>query len=148
LRLYGQVSSHRELEWAWVDARLREAGTYWVAGRSDGPPHPRPVWGVWASGCLHLSIGTPTTRTALAIDPTVTVHLESGTDVAIVEGRAVMPPTDPNVLAQYDQKYNWSYDVEAFGPLICVAPSTILAWRVAGWAGRDGFQRASRWDFG
>ena len=147
MRIYGHVSDHQALEWSWVDARLNEAGTYWATARTDGHPHPRPVWGVWASRCLHLSIGTPITRAALALDPTVTIHLDSGTDVVIVEGRVVASTTDPDVIAAYDRKYDWTYDVEEFGSLICVAPTAILAWQVTGWAGRGSFQRSARWDF-
>jgi hypothetical protein len=38
---------------------------------------------------LLLSIGTPSTLRALLADPRVTVHLDSGTDVVMIEGRAV-----------------------------------------------------------
>ena len=87
LRLYGTESDKPVLEWAWVDDQLRQAGTYWVVARSPGHPHPRPVWGLWDTGQLHLSIGSPSTLRALALDPTLTVHLDSGTDVVILEGR-------------------------------------------------------------
>jgi hypothetical protein len=131
-----------------VDARLTDAGTYWVVARTGGHPHPRPVWGVWRVDHLFLSIGTPVTRAALAVDPRVTVHLDSGTDVVILEGQAEGPNDDDDVLAAYDRKYDWSYDVADHGPLTSVRPSTVLAWETAGWAGRESFQRSGRWDFG
>jgi hypothetical protein len=105
------------------------------------------VWGVWRDSHLYLSIGTPTTSKALVADPLVTVHLDSGTDVVIVEGRAVGPVLEPAVIADYDRKYDWSYDPVEYGPLTCVAPETILAWRAGGWAGRDGFQSTGRWRY-
>ena len=97
---------------------------------------------------MYLSIGTPLTARLLAEDPVVTVHLESGTDVVIVEGAAAGSVDDPAVLADYDRKYDWSYDLAEYGALTCVAPETILAWRAAGFAGRDGFQQVGRWTFG
>lgn len=145
LRLYGSVSDKASLEWSWVDEQLAAAGTYWVTARTPGHPHPRPVWGVWMGGHLYLSIGTPVTARALEHNPLVTVHLDSGTEVVIVEGRAAGPVTEPDVLAAYDRKYDWSYDLDEYGPLTRVAPETVLAWRTAGWAGRESFQQTGRW---
>ena len=147
LQLYGEDSETEALDWDWVDRQLRQAGTYWVTARTPGHPHPRPVWGVWQENHLYLSIGTPVTVQALATDPAVTVHLDSGTEVVIVEGRAVDASSDIEVLARYDRKYDWSYEVATYGPLTCVAPGTVLAWRTAGWAGRESFQQTGRWTF-
>jgi hypothetical protein len=144
---YGQPSDHDPLEWSWVEGQLLGAGIYWVVANSDGHPHPRPVWGVWRASRLYLSIGTPTLRRALAVDPRVTVHLESGTDVVIFEGRAEGSCDDDGVIAAYDQKYDWSYDIAEYGPLAAISPSTVLAWQAAGWAGRQSFQRSGRWEF-
>ena len=148
LRLYGAPSDHQALAWPWVDGRLREPGTMWVTAVSDGYPHPRPVWGVWHQDRLYLSIGTPAIRRQLTVDPRLTVHLDSGTDVVIVEGRAV-PGTEtaPDVLAAYDAKYDWSYDAAQYGPLTEVHPERVLAWRSAGPAGRDGFTESGLWLF-
>jgi len=145
LRLYGQPTSTPPLDWGWVDTQLLEAGTYWVIARTQGHPHPRPVWGVWQGDNLYLSIGTPATARAISADPVVTVHLDSGTDVVIVEGRSAGAVTDTAVLAEYDRKYAWSYDIETYGPLTRVVPESILAWRTAGWAGRESFQQTGRW---
>jgi hypothetical protein len=145
--MYGQSSDHPPLDWNWVDEQLTAAGTYWVTARSQGHPHPRPVWGIWRDARLHLSIGTPVTARALTNDPIVTVHLDSGTDVIIVEGRAIGQASEPDVLADYDRKYQWRYNPEEYGPLTSVLPETILAWQTAGWAGRESFQRTGRWRF-
>ena len=147
LRLYGQPSDKPELDWAWVEAQLGSAGTYWVVPRSEGPPHPRPVWGVWHEERLYLSIGTPTTLHALAHNPVVTVHLDSGTDVVIVEGRVGGQASEGGPVAAYNKKYDWSYEAEKYGPLQCVEPAVVLAWRAAGWAGRESFQQTGRWRF-
>ncbi|MFV0259288.1 MAG: hypothetical protein ACK5PP_12670 [Acidimicrobiales bacterium] len=34
-----------------------------------------------------------------------------------------------------------------FGPLTLVEPVKVIAWRMDGWAGRDGFQATGRWTF-
>jgi hypothetical protein len=108
LRLYGGPSNTPSLDWAWVDGQLRSAGTYWVVARTPGHPHPRPVWGVWRNDRLCLSIATPATRRALERDPVVTVPLDSGTDVVIVEGRVLSRVSEPDVIAAYDEKYDWT----------------------------------------
>jgi hypothetical protein len=117
LRLYGNISDKPGLEWAWVRAQLEWAATYWVVPRTRGYPHPRPVWGVWKDERIYLSVGTPSALRALAHDPVVTVHLDSGTDVVIVEGLATAPVNDGEPVVAYNQKYDWSYDAEKYGPL-------------------------------
>ena len=87
----------------------------------------------------------PVLNRQLAQDPRVTVHLGSGTDVVIVEGTVVERTAE--AVDDYEAKYDWSYDVGEYGPLTVVAPATVLAWRSAGWAGRDGFQQTGRWGF-
>jgi hypothetical protein len=149
LRLYTQPSEHPALEWAWVAGQLAAAGTYWVIAREGSPfPHPRPVWGVWHANLLHLSLGSPPLRRGLAADPHVTVHLESGIDVVIVEGLAdTEAATSPEQLDVYRAKYDWDYDVGQYGELLRVTPARIIAWRARGWAGRESFAATGRWDF-
>ena len=147
--MYGQPSATPGLDWSWVDAQLAAAGTYWVIARTQGHPHPRPVWGIWESDHLCLSIGTPITLRTLARDAVVTVHLDSGTDVVIVEGQAIRSSRDESLEAKaaYDAKYDWDYDLDQYGPFTRVEPDAILAWRAIGPAGRDGFAQAGRWRF-
>lgn len=151
LRLFGEPSEGSELPWSWVDRRLIEAGTYWVVPRGEATPHPRPVWGLWEAGVLVLSIGSPTAVAALRTDPTVTVHLDSGTDVVVLEGRAeagaVGDAIDADQIRRYEAKYAYRYDVAEYGGLTTIRPSTVLAWRALGWAGRDGFHQSGRWTF-
>jgi hypothetical protein len=147
-QFYGQPSEHRPLEWTWVESRLVEAGTYWVIARNTGPPHPRPVWGVWLDQELYLSIGTPAITRTLANDSQLTVHLESGVDVVIVEGLcAVTGPTPEAALQAYQRKYDWDYDVAAYGELRRVRPTAVISWRAAGEAGRGSFQETGSWRF-
>jgi hypothetical protein len=130
--------------WTWVDEQLSKAGTYWVSIGADQHPHPRPVWGVWIDEMLHLSIGSPKLAAAQPGAP-VAVHLDSGTDVVIVEGVVEARTSDAGVVAAYDSKYAWSYAVDDYGPLTSIRPLVVLAWRAAGKDGRDGFTATSRW---
>jgi hypothetical protein len=145
LQLYGRASEHPSPEWSWVEGKLERAEFYWVIPRGGDFPHPRPVWGVWQEQRLLLSIGSPKVRRLMDEDGRVTVHLEGGIDVVIVEGRLVGTSTDQAGIDRYDSKYDWRYDVETYGPLTVIAAETVIAWRLGGTAGRDGFRTAGRW---
>jgi hypothetical protein len=148
LRLYGARSERTPLAWSWVEHQQADAGTYWVIARTPGHPHPRPVWGIWSQQQLHLSIGSPTLVQAIAADPVVTVHLDSGTEVVIVEGVASSSaPTAAALIQAYNHEYDWDYDVSQYGALTRVRPSRVLAWRTAGPAGRESFQTTGSWIF-
>jgi hypothetical protein len=147
LVMYGEPSDVALLDWDWVDAELSAAGTYWVTPSGDGRPHPRPVWGVWSDELLHLSIGSPVLARLLEQDADLVVHLDSSVDVVIVEGTVAGTTGDASVLEAYNEKYDWTYTVEEYGRLTSVAPASVLAWRSAGWAGRDGFQHTGRFRF-
>jgi hypothetical protein len=125
------------------------AGTYWVVmhGASEVCPHPRPVWGVWSESRLCLSIGSPSIRSRAVRGAPVAVHLDSGTDVVIVNGTVRSTTTAAALISMYDAKYDWTYEVAEYGPLTVVVPNDVLAWRSAGWAGRDGFEKTGRWVF-
>jgi hypothetical protein len=145
--MYGHESGLPRLDWEWAHTRLAGAGTYWVCAAATAQPHPRPVWGVWHAQVLHLSIGSPVLARQVAADPRVTVHLDQddgGSDVVLIAGG----PTDPGARAAYEAKYGRDYDPAEFGDLTRLAPATVIAWRAAGWAGKDGFREAAKWVFG
>lgn len=145
--MYDTTAEAHGLEWSWVDDQLAGAGAYWTVTPGDSHPHPRPVWGVWSANTLYLSIGSPTLRAAAASNAPMTAHLGSVTDVVIVEGVAVASTDDRSVLDAYNNKYDWDYTIDQYGPFTIVAPSKVMAWRSAGWAGRDGFRTTGRWTF-
>ena len=148
LRLYGRRrtgpgSSGRGSRRSFVDA-----GTYWVVAASASHPHPRPVWGIWTGDAVVLSIGSPVLAVGVDANPACTVHLDSGTDVVVLEGVAQrITEPDAALVAAYDEKYDWQYSYDEYGPFTRVAPTVVMAWRSAGWAGRDGFQTVGRWRF-
>lgn len=147
LTMYGQPSDVAALEWAWVDEQLRTASVYWIATPSTGHPHSRPVWGVWADDQIYLSIGSPRINAALDSPTPVTVHLGGDVDVVVVEGTSAGASDSAAVVDLYNAKYDWNYLVADYGPFTVVTPSKVIAWRSAGWAGRDGFQSTGRWRF-
>jgi len=147
LRLYGEPSTLAPLEWSWVDAQLLASGTYWVTAPGGTHPHPRPVWGCWHLDRIILSVGSPVIRRLAGVGTPVTVHLDSGTDVVIVEGVIAGATDAPDVLDAYNRKYDWAYSVADYGPLMTIRPQTVLAWRAAGWAGRESFVATGRWTY-
>lgn len=147
LTLYGKESVLPAIQWGWADEQLRLAGTYWLTTPGAGHPHVRPVWGLWSGDRLHLSVGSPSLAAGCAPGAPVTVHLDSATDVVVVEATVVGSAEDEPLVVAYNAKYDWDYTVAEYGPLTTLAPSKVLAWRSAGWAGRGGFQRTARWRF-
>ena len=140
------------LPWSWALERLVAARTYWIAStRPGGRPHCRPVWGVWLPNGFWFSTGS-LARHNLVSNPQITVHLESGTEVVIVEGLAAAvtgADTLQAFLAAYNAKYNW--DVFATddgvadssgttGPAYRIRPRVVFGW--------DTDMRApTRWSF-
>ena len=144
LFMYGAPAEVHDLEWPWVAEQLASAGAYWAVTPSSERPHPRPVWGVWLHDVLYLSIGSPRLSADARDDVAITVHLGSVTDVVIVEGLATGRNSDARVLDAYNAKYDWNYTIDEYGPFTTVAPTKVMAWRSAGWAGRGPAGRRSR----
>lgn len=146
--MFGEPAPGDPLDWQWVDAELVASETYWITASGAGPPHPRPVWGIWSVNRLHLSVGSLRISRDLEPGTHVTVHLPSGTDVVIVEGVFVGRSADTDLIASYIAKYDWDYDVGQYGPLTSIAAKSVLSWRTIGPAGRDGFAATGSWQFG
>lgn len=136
------------LTWEWVADRLAQSRNYWVCStRPDGRPHAAPVWGVWFEGVLYFGTGETSRKGQnLRANPALSVHLESGDEVVIVEG-TVEAVTDLDVLrpmtGAYGAKYPYQPDPEEPGQLwYAVRPTLIMAWREA-----DFPNTATRWRF-
>ena len=81
-------STEGQLDWSAVEQRLVASKNYWLATtRPDGRPHVVPRWGVWVDGRFWYD-GAPTTLHAVNLrsNPACALHLESGTEVVVVEG--------------------------------------------------------------
>ncbi len=126
--------------WSRVERKLTAARVYWLCTvRPDGRPHAVPKWGVWLDGRIYFD-GSPETRHArnLARNPSVCLHLESGTDVVVVEGtgRAASRPS-PELGLRLARAYAAKYARLGYAPqadqwdaggLFEVLPQTVLAW--------------------
>jgi hypothetical protein len=90
------------------------------------------VWGLWHDGGFYFS-SSPDSRKArnLAANPSVTVHLESGDEVVIVEGVAGLE-SDEGLLTQlgadYSRKYSFEVTFTGGRPLNVVLPRVAYAW--------------------
>jgi len=129
------------LPWSWAVERLEAAPNFWVISvRPDNRPHASPVWGVWMDGAFYFDGNSETRRMKnLLANPEAVVHLESGDEVVILEGRAdpVPPPPDADLAqrlaARYSAKYaahdyNPSPDTWDEGGLYVLRPRLALGW--------------------
>ena len=153
-RMFGGRLQPVRLPWSWAVERLTLARNYWIATtRPDGRPHTRPVWGVWLDGAFHFSTGSLAAGN-LEANSEISVHLESGSEVVIVEGVAE-PVADIAVvevaIAAYNEKYRWDVDPHAMpGPLYAVRPRLAFGWLsdASGLDGGSAFHgTATRWRF-
>ncbi|HEY2073813.1 MAG TPA: pyridoxamine 5'-phosphate oxidase family protein [Gaiellaceae bacterium] len=126
------------LPWSWAAKRLADAHNYWVA--TNGP-HSSPVWAIWRDEALVFSCGARSRKArALALDPRIVVHLESGDEVVIVEGVAEPTTADDSMIDEYERKY--AFRADKGEGWYRVAPKRVLAWTEAGFPGS-----ATRFDF-
>jgi nitroimidazol reductase NimA-like FMN-containing flavoprotein (pyridoxamine 5'-phosphate oxidase superfamily) len=104
---YGIAESDEGLlTWEWALERLTASRNYWISTtRADGRPHAMPVWGLWLEGAVWFSTHPESQKGRnLAGRPEVVAHLESGDDVAIVEGVAE-PVRGGDLLARFIDDY-------------------------------------------
>jgi pyridoxine/pyridoxamine 5'-phosphate oxidase len=124
-----------QLPWSWVVDQFSGARNYWiVTSRAGGRPHAMPVWGLWLDDAVLFSTDPGSVKARnLAARPDILVHLESGDDVVILEGKVErVAGTDlpGGFVDAYDAKYGHRIDPSdpAFG-FYRLRPSTVLAWR-------------------
>jgi pyridoxine/pyridoxamine 5'-phosphate oxidase len=128
------------LPWSWAEEQLTNARNYWLCTtRADGRPHAMPVWGVWLEGAVWFGTNPESTKGRnMARDPRVVIHLESGDDVVVLEGRVELPVTLPAaVAAAYEEKYG--HRVER---LFALRPRVAQTWTE-----QEFVRNATRWLF-
>lgn len=147
--LYGLKSPHKFLPFTHAEERLAKSRNYWICtARPDGRPHSIPVWGFWLDGSLYFGTGRSTRKARnLAHNPAISVHLESGDDVVILEGVAVeVDFADKPTLKKLDSasraKYKMPLMVIPESVLYCIRPRVVLAWTES-----DFPNNATRWQF-
>jgi Pyridoxamine 5'-phosphate oxidase len=139
---YGATGTSN-VPWSAVAERLERARNYWLCTtRRSGRPHAVPVWALWFDDALWFSTD-PTSAKArnLARDRHVSVHLESGDDVIILDGEATRAEWPDAVLDAYEEKYGYRIDPanENNGTYV-VRPRVAHTW--------DDLKNAVRWAFG
>jgi general stress protein 26 len=146
---YG-ISSGAEgrLPWRWAEERLAASRNYWiVTAGPGGRPHAMPVWGLWLDGAVWFS-SDRASRKARNIEagPDIVVHLESGDEVVILEGRAEVVADRPALerfARGYEEKYGFRMDLdEPIGLVYRLRPRTSF-----GWTESEFPRSATRWDF-
>jgi PPOX class probable F420-dependent enzyme len=139
---YGATGT-AEVPWSAVAEKLERARNFWLCTtRPDGRPHAAPVWALWFEGVLWFSTD-PTSAKArnIARESRVSVHLESGDDVVILDGEAARTEWPDAVLDAYEEKYGYRIDSsnENHGTYV-VRPRVAQTW--------DDLKNAVRWTFG
>jgi pyridoxamine 5'-phosphate oxidase-like protein len=130
------------VDWDWAVEQLVQARNYWFCTtRPDGRPHAMPAWAVWVDDALYFD-GSPETRRGrnLALNPAITVHLESGAHVVVLEGDGLAAGKPDAALAQrlvaaFEAKYAATDDYHPSatqwdeGGLWILRPKVAFGWR-------------------
>jgi hypothetical protein len=121
------------LPWSYVEEQCIASRNYWVCTtRPDGRPHAMPVWGLWLDDRIVFSTDPQSLKARnFASRPEVVVHLESGDEVVVVEGRveAMEPGLLPAFLDAYEVKYDYRPSADQTDGVYQVRPQRVLAWR-------------------
>lgn len=134
------------VDWSWVVAQLTDSKNYWLCSvrppspdAAGGRPHVVPRWAVYLDGKIYYD-GSPETRhnRNIEINPNISIHLESGDKVIILEGTSG-PAGKPSLelanqlVEEYRRKYaDQDYSPEPNqwdeGGLYVFTPRQGLAW--------------------
>ena len=127
------------LSWDWVAAQLTESKHYWVCSvRPDGRPHVVPRWAVFVDGKIYYD-GSPETRHSrnIEMNPYISVHLESGVEAIMLEGKSEpagkpSPELGQKLADAYKKYKELGYSPEADswdeGGLYVFTPRQCIAW--------------------
>jgi general stress protein 26 len=143
---YGiSTSAEGLLPWSFVEERMTASRNYWITSvRPDGNPHAAPVWGLWHKGGFYFSTGEESAKGKnIKGNPSLSVHLESGDEVVILEGE-IEYVTDKDLLNGLDEDYEKKYGLKLQGPglIFHLEIKKAFAWRE-----KDFPKSATRWTF-
>jgi len=147
---YGLKARKKYLPFSHAETRLEKSRNYWICtARPDGRPHSIPVWGFWIDGAVYFGTGRDSRKSLnLAHNPAISIHLDSGDDVVILEGTAVeVDRADKPTLKKLDAASRLKYKmpmtpVPADSVIYCVRPRVVLAWTEKNFP-----NNATRWQF-
>ena len=132
--------------WTFAEQRLTRSHNYWTCStRPDGRPHSAPVWGVWLDGAFYFSTDPASHKAKnLASNPAISVHVDSGDEPVILEGRVEIVKLDKKIDAAYHRKYKMHLsDMPPPVTIFRLRPVTVLAWRE-----KDFGTSATKWRLG
>lgn len=124
------------LQWERVSKRLQDAQHYWICTVTpDGRPHATPVDGLWMDDRLYFG-GSPATRWRrnLSANAAISVHLESATSVAMLQGEARMAPVDRELAQRLSsaskKKYGYAPKPDEYEKtgVLAFHPQVAFAW--------------------
>jgi nitroimidazol reductase NimA-like FMN-containing flavoprotein (pyridoxamine 5'-phosphate oxidase superfamily) len=127
-----------EYAWGHVEERLTADRVYWIATVGPGGrPRVRPIDGMYVDGVIYVG-GSPETRWVrdLAANPRVSVHLDGGSDVVIVDGDAEILEANSDEFAErmaaasnakYPEYKMTPASFKGPGP-IAIRPRKVIAW--------------------
>ena len=121
------------LPWSWVVEQCTKSRNYWICTtRPDGRPHAMPVWGLWLDDAVVFSTDPESLKARNFRErPDVVVHLESGDEMVVIEGR--IEALDRSLLERfvdaYEVKYDYRPNAEQTEGVYVVRPRRVLAWR-------------------
>jgi pyridoxine/pyridoxamine 5'-phosphate oxidase len=147
--LYGLKPRKQYLPWSHARERLERSRNYWICtARPDGRPHSIPVWGFFVDDALYFGTSRDSRKARnLERNAAVSIHVESGDDVVIVEGEAQeIPQSDKQTFSKLDAASKTKYKM----PLMVVPESVLYAVRprvVLSWTEKDFPNNATRWEF-
>ena len=130
---YGLKARKQFLPWKHARERLERSRNYWICTtRPDGRPHSIPVWGFWIEDTLYFGTARNSRKGRnLAQNPAVSVHLESGDDVVILEGQ-VVEVRNADILRTIDLGYRTKYKIplnrDPETVVYSVRPRLVMAW--------------------
>ncbi len=123
------------LTWDWVSQQMHEARNYWICSVcADGRPHSVPVWGAWVEGELYFGTDRNSVKARnIARDNRVVMHLDSGDETVIFEGRLVAAKVSGSlyrkIAARYVEKYVLDPELDDSGDLLLrLLPDKVMAW--------------------
>jgi nitroimidazol reductase NimA-like FMN-containing flavoprotein (pyridoxamine 5'-phosphate oxidase superfamily) len=146
---YGLKAREKYLPFSHAEARLAKSRSYWICtARPDGRPHSIPVWGFWMDGAVYFGTARDSRKSRnLSHNPAISIHLESGDDVVILEGTAAeVDPNDKPTFKKLDAASRAKYNMPMAAPpggesgVYRVRPHVVLAWTE-----KDFPNNATRW---
>ena len=147
--LYGLKPRAKYFPFRHAEDRLARARNYWICTtRADGRPHSIPVWGFWMDGAFYFGTARSSRKARnLAKNPAVSVHLDSGDDVVILEGTVVeVSPNERATREKLDAASRAKYKMPLMATpevvLYSVRPRVVLAWTENNFP-----NNATRWQF-